>query len=188
MIERLEKATFGAAAATPYEQEVRRVEERVLVDRVTWLATSAPNAQVRAVATLALAELAARLKAQPGVGDGERAQHALMAADIKRFLERPAEGRPRSCPPDAPPGAPIGGGTGIGTGSPPRTVRLVPRSSGLVGRSGTDAKGRKERQKGRGRGKGRRAGGQEGRRVRRLTSCLPAPPAFLPFCLSSSLD
>ena len=112
VIERLEKATFGAAAATPYEQEVRRVEERVLVDRVTWLATSAPNAQVRAVATLALTELAARLKAQPGVGDGERAQHALMAADIKRFLERPAEPAAIMPAPDAP-GAPIGGDTGM---------------------------------------------------------------------------
>ena len=113
VIERLEKATFGATAATPYEQEVRRVEERVLVDRVTWLATSAPNPQVRAVATLTLTELAARLKAQPGVGDGERAQHALMAADIKRFLERPAEPTAMMPAPDAPPGAPIGGDTGM---------------------------------------------------------------------------
>ena len=113
VIERLEKATFGAAAATPYEQEVRRAEERVLVDRVTWLATSAPNSQVRAVATLALTELAARLRAQPGVGDAERAQHALLAADIKRFLERPAEPTAIMPAPDAPPGAPIGGDTGM---------------------------------------------------------------------------
>ena len=113
VIDRLEKATFDAAAATPYEQEVRRVEERVFVDRVTWLATSAPNAQVRALASLALTDLAARLKAQPGAGDAERAQHLLLAADIKRFLERPAEPTAIMPVPEAPPGAPIGGDTGM---------------------------------------------------------------------------
>src|ERR1043165_8908374 len=42
-LDRLTKATFDAPAATPYEAEIRRVEERVLVDRVMWLATGAPN-------------------------------------------------------------------------------------------------------------------------------------------------
>ena len=39
VIDRLTKATFDAPAAAPYEAEVRRAEERVLVDRVMWLAT-----------------------------------------------------------------------------------------------------------------------------------------------------
>ncbi len=112
-IDRLDKATFGAAAATPYEQEVRRAEERVLVDRLTWLATTAPNPQVRATTSLALSDLSARLKAQPGVGEADRAQHVLMIADIKRFLERPAEPTAIMPAPDAPPGAPIGGDTGM---------------------------------------------------------------------------
>jgi hypothetical protein len=99
--------------ASAYEAEIRRAEERVLVDRVMWLATGAPNAQVRAIASLKLAKLGARMKAEAGTGEAEQAQHALLAADIKRFLERPADaGRPMPAP-DAPPGAPIGGDPGM---------------------------------------------------------------------------
>jgi hypothetical protein len=65
VIDRLTKATFDAPAASPYEAESRRAEERVLVDRVMWLATGAPNGQVRAMAAWKLAKLAARLKAKP---------------------------------------------------------------------------------------------------------------------------
>ena len=108
VIDRLTKATFDAAAASPYEAEIRRAEERVLVDRVMWLATGAPNAQVRAIATLKLTKLAARLKGEAARGEGEQAQHALLAADIKRFLERPADPIKPVLTPDAPPGAPIG--------------------------------------------------------------------------------
>ena len=43
VIDRLTKATFDAPTASPYEAEVRRAAERVLVDRVTWLAMSAPE-------------------------------------------------------------------------------------------------------------------------------------------------
>ena len=43
VIDRLTKAVFDAAVASPYEAEIRRAEERVLVDRVMWLATGAPN-------------------------------------------------------------------------------------------------------------------------------------------------
>ena len=45
VIDRLTKATFDAPVASPYEAEVRRAEERVLVDRVMWLATGAPTAR-----------------------------------------------------------------------------------------------------------------------------------------------
>jgi hypothetical protein len=108
VIDRLTKATFDAAATNPYEMEVRRAEERVLVDRVMWLAHSAPNGQVRAIATLKLSKLANRLKADASTGEAEQAQHQLLAADIKRFLDRPAEaGRPIPAP-ESPPGAPIG--------------------------------------------------------------------------------
>jgi hypothetical protein len=108
VIDRLTKATFGAVAANPYEAEVRRAEERVLVDRLTWLATAAPNAQVRAIAALKLNGLSAKLKAEPGVSEADRAQHLLMAADIKRFLDSPAEPMRILPAPPAPPGAPIG--------------------------------------------------------------------------------
>jgi hypothetical protein len=110
VIDRLTRATFDAPTATPYEAEVRRAEERVLVDRLTWLAQSARNGQVRAVASLKLQHLASRLRA-PGEAAtaADRAQRTLLAADIKRFLERPS-GEPSKPMPaaPAPPGAPIG--------------------------------------------------------------------------------
>jgi hypothetical protein len=110
VIDRLTKATFDQATATPYEAEVRRATERVLVDRVTWLAMSAPNGQVRAVASLKLQKLAARLRNGTATKtEADQAQHTLLAADIKRFLERPS-GDPAKIinPSPAPPGAPIG--------------------------------------------------------------------------------
>jgi len=108
VIDRLTKATFGATATTSYENEVRRVEERVLVDRLTWLATASSNPQVRAIAGLKLSQIAARAKTMANASDADRALNMLMATDIKRFLERPAEPTRMMAPPDAPPGAPIG--------------------------------------------------------------------------------
>jgi hypothetical protein len=43
-----------------------------------------------------------------GLGESERAQHRQLAADIKRFLDRPADTQRAMPAPDAPPGAPIG--------------------------------------------------------------------------------
>jgi hypothetical protein len=108
VVDRLTKAVFDAPVASPYEAEVRRAEERVLVDRMTWLATGASNAQVRAIASLKLGKLAARLRTEAGQNEGEQAQRSLLAADIKRFLDRPAETMRMMPAPDAPPGAPIG--------------------------------------------------------------------------------
>jgi hypothetical protein len=108
VIDRLTKATFDVAAATPYEAEIRRAEERVLVDRVMWLATGASNAQVRAIASFKLGKLAARLRSEVVQGESEQAGRALLAADIKRFLERPGPTAFVQPAPDAPPGAPIG--------------------------------------------------------------------------------
>lgn len=107
VIDRLTKATFDAPAATPYEAEVRRAEQRVLVDRLTWLATGAPHPQVRAIASLKLQRLATRL-AKPSLNEADEAHQTLLAADIRRFLNRPAEAGKLMPAPDAPPGAPIG--------------------------------------------------------------------------------
>jgi len=117
VIDRLIRATFDQPTSGTYEAEVKRAEERVLVDRVMWLAQASPNAQVRAIASLKLDRLAARARAgntAAAVGsqaEGERAHRMLLAADIKRFLERPmvdaAGGRIVPTSP-APPGAPIG--------------------------------------------------------------------------------
>ena len=102
VIDRLVKAVFGARPADGYEAEVARVVERVLAERLMALSGRAPSPQVRAIASQALARIAARS------GPVADAHHKLLAADITRFLERPFEpARPIALPP-APPGAPIG--------------------------------------------------------------------------------
>ncbi len=108
VIDRLTKATFDAPAANPYEMEIRRAEEHVLVDRVMWLASVSPNAQVRAIATMKLAKIAARLRGESSANEADTAQHQLIAADIKRFLDRPGDPARMIPAADAPPGAPIG--------------------------------------------------------------------------------
>ena len=111
VIDRLTKAVFDAPVASPYEAEVRRSEERVLVDRLMWLAAAAPNGQVRAIASWKLSKISSRPAGSQD--ESEVAQNALLRSDIKRFLERPAE-TTKMIPPDAaPPGAPIGGDTGM---------------------------------------------------------------------------
>jgi len=110
VVDRLTAATFDAPTTTPYEAAVRRAEERVLVDRVMWLASGSPNSEVRAIASLKLSKLAARLRTGVAKTEADTAQRALLAADIKRFVERPldlAKPIPFAAP-DAPPGAPIG--------------------------------------------------------------------------------
>ncbi len=108
VIDRLTAATFDAPTATAYEAAVRRAEERVLIDRLMWVASAAPNSQVRAIAALKLSRLASRLKTAVAKTDADTAQRTLIAADIKRFLERPAEVARMLPAPEAPPGAPIG--------------------------------------------------------------------------------
>jgi hypothetical protein len=113
VIDRLIKATFDQPTSGNYEAEVRRATERVLVDRVMWLAQSAPNAQVRAIASLKLDRIRARSTTAGAatMAESERAHRTLLAADIKRFLERPvmdAMGGKIVPPSPAPPGAPIG--------------------------------------------------------------------------------
>ena len=110
VIDRLTAATWDAPTANSYEAAVRRAEERVLVDRLMWLASSSPNGQVRAIASYKLSKLAARVKTAVNKTELDTAQRQLLAADIKRFLDRPLDlARPfQHAAPDAPPGAPIG--------------------------------------------------------------------------------
>jgi hypothetical protein len=104
----LADATFKAATATPYEAEIARATQRVLVDDLMTLAAGAPMAQVRAIASLALKNRMTAMTIGPATS-GDRAAHAsLLAADIKRFLDRPIAPTPRMETPEIPPGAPIG--------------------------------------------------------------------------------
>lgn len=118
VIDALYAASFGATTRTPYEAEVKRAVERVVIDELIDLAGSAPMPQVRAIATLKLQRRAAELgRATPnsssgatqGGGVAAEAHAALLAADITRFLTRPATAVAVRMPsPDVPPGAPIG--------------------------------------------------------------------------------
>ena len=106
VITRVIGATFGATAATSYEAEIKRAVERVVVDRLIDLADTAPMAQVRAIATRHLKAIQSRTA--PATEMAQSAHLALVADDIKRFLERPAVAARDYAAPAAPPGAPIG--------------------------------------------------------------------------------
>ncbi len=101
-------ATFKAAATTPYEQEIRRASSRALVERLMWLAGGAPMPQVRAIASAALPTMGSPLAFGNNPGVEDRTAASLLAADIKRFIERPMEPIKTPSTYDAPPGAPIG--------------------------------------------------------------------------------
>jgi hypothetical protein len=106
VIDRVVAATFGAAASDAYEAEIQRAVQRVVVEHLMRLAASADMSQVRAIAT---ARLRARAAALPTIGTTPSAAHgSLLAADIKRFLDRPAPPVTATPIPAAPPGAPIG--------------------------------------------------------------------------------
>lgn len=108
VIDRLTRAVFDAKTTGSYEAAVKRVEERVLVDRLMWLAQASPNEQVRATASASLKSLSGRTAAAGGES-AEVAHRAQLNTDIKRFLDRPSADSVRIMPaPDAPPGAPIG--------------------------------------------------------------------------------
>jgi len=108
VIDRLVAFVFDRPAADGYRAEIGRAVQRVVVDRMMWLAASASMPQVRAIATEKLRALAARpLPSGAGSADN-RAARALIAADIRRFMERPYDPTKVSRAPDAPPGSPIG--------------------------------------------------------------------------------
>ena len=107
VIDALLGATSGKPYANAYEAEIGRVVQRVVVEQLMNLAANAPMPQVRAIATAKLKQ--ASTAASAVTTNSPAGAHAqLIAADIKRFLERPAQPAAPMTLPDAPPGAPIG--------------------------------------------------------------------------------
>jgi uncharacterized protein DUF4953/uncharacterized protein DUF5117 len=107
VIDQILAATSGKAYANGYEAEIGRAIQRVVVEHLMNLAGTAAMPQVRAIATMKLQQ--ARTAATQLTGNTPAGAHAaLLAADIKRFLERPAQPAAPTTIPDAPPGAPIG--------------------------------------------------------------------------------
>jgi hypothetical protein len=93
-----------------YHAAIMRAVQSLLVTRLMDLAANADaSAQVRAVATDALRQLAESLKAPGAVGEAS-AHRKLTVEEIERFLARPAEPRKRTPPLPTPPGDPIGAG------------------------------------------------------------------------------
>ncbi len=109
VLDAVEGAILRDAPADGYEGEVARAVQRVYVDRLTTLATNADMPQVRALATYRLGQLRETMLRQPGRNDAERAHRQMIAMDVRRFLERPAQPVPvQADAPTAPPGQPIG--------------------------------------------------------------------------------
>ncbi|MGB0543205.1 MAG: zinc-dependent metalloprotease [Longimicrobiales bacterium] len=114
---RLIDASFGTQPSGAYERAVQQAVQGVVVHRIQMLAASAPMPQVRAVSTMVLRQLNENLME---MADSD--PHAsLMAMEIQRFMDRPANVVEAPDTPNAPPGAPIGqpaldwlGSVGIG--------------------------------------------------------------------------
>jgi hypothetical protein len=108
VLDRLLAATSRPATRSAYEAEIARAVERVVADRLMGLAAGARMPQVRALASQALETLARSAAAAPSSERPAAAHAALLAQDVRRFLERPPP--PWAAPgvPSAPPGPPIG--------------------------------------------------------------------------------
>ncbi len=116
VLDALTKQVFTAAATMPRLREIRRTVQAVTVRRL--LAAASQPAQVtavRAALEAALRRLAADMRRDARTGEpGDQELRATLAADIERWLARPAtaaaarEAAP-GAPPEPPPGPPIGG-------------------------------------------------------------------------------
>ena len=109
VVGRVVTTVFDQKAATPYEAEIKRAMERVVISQVMSLAQTAPMTQVRAIASQTLRQLQRRSGAPAAaIAAGEQAHRLLIADDIKRFFEQGMDLWRPAAVPDAPPGAPIG--------------------------------------------------------------------------------
>jgi hypothetical protein len=109
VIDRLFTATFESPVASPYEAEIARTVQRIAIEVLMSLASSADMPQVRAVASLRLQRRTDALQTMMASADDANAAHyALLARDVDRFMNRPAQTFSSPGTPVAPPGAPIG--------------------------------------------------------------------------------
>jgi hypothetical protein len=104
---RVVTTVFDQKAATPYESEIKRAMERVVISQVMAMAQTAPMTQVRALASQTLRQLQKR-SALVSTVTADQAHRQLIVDDIKRFFEQGMDLWRPAAVPDAPPGAPIG--------------------------------------------------------------------------------
>lgn len=107
VLAKLTATVFEASTSTPYEAEINRAMERVVLNRIMSLAQSAPMMQVRAISMQTLKRLQTR-NASPSGTLAEQAHRQLVFDDLKRFFERTADTLRPADTPAPPPGAPIG--------------------------------------------------------------------------------
>jgi hypothetical protein len=95
-----------------YLAAIGRSAQRVMVDRLMWLAQTARSPQVKAIAQMKLKYFLVQLpevSTSQLAGAAEGTAHVMqLAADIRRFLERPWDPQVLPRPFAAPPGMPIG--------------------------------------------------------------------------------
>jgi len=111
LVQRLLAATWGAPAdPSPRHASLRRVAQRVVLDRLMDLASSAESTpETRAIATAELARLRGELRVRHSVEESGEAHLRLAERDLSDFLDRPESRKLRISPPlQAPPGRPIG--------------------------------------------------------------------------------
>jgi len=108
VIDQLVSATFAADSTNPYEAEIARAVQRVVIEQLMTLANGAEMPQVRAIATQKLQQRQQRLSSVAATNGSTAAHSSLLAADIRRFLDRPYAPTTRTELPTPPPGAPIG--------------------------------------------------------------------------------
>jgi hypothetical protein len=111
IIDRLFAASFDATTVSPYEAEIARAVQHVVIQQVLTLAEQSTMAQVQAIATMMLRHKMEELAKSTGE-DAAAASNQLLASEIKRFLERPGPSEMPKATPAAPPGAPIGSSPG----------------------------------------------------------------------------
>jgi hypothetical protein len=107
VLARVVATVFDATPATPYESEINRAMERVVLEQIMSLAQTAPMTQVRALATQTLRRLQSRNAAAVPAA-AEQAHRQLIVDDIKRFFDQGMDLLRPAAIPAAPPGAPIG--------------------------------------------------------------------------------
>lgn len=114
VIDSVMAATAKSPGDDPYYTALGRAAQRVVVDRLIWLAATTRSPEVRSIATFRLRTLVDELAALPGLrrdrqGEAEGAAHLTqLLADISRYLERPWDPQSLPRPFAQPPGAPIG--------------------------------------------------------------------------------
>jgi hypothetical protein len=88
---------------------LRRMVQRVIVDELLDLAASQDaTVETRATAEWGLRRVLDVIQAREPRLPEQQAHESLVWADVERFINRQAEGAPRSAPRPMPPGTPIG--------------------------------------------------------------------------------